>query len=127
MIRLSGKTPRLPGEPTKGSRDVPIAFVGSRPGEKIHEELWSDGDSVGETMHPKIMRLSRPPVDPDWLAGQVAELERLADEGDTLEVVGKLRTIVDKPQRVERPNLSDTGSYVLDIEPRVEHGVDTNP
>jgi hypothetical protein len=27
---------------------------------------------------------------------------------------------VDKPQRVEPPNLSDTGSYVFDIEPRVE-------
>ena len=36
------------------------------------------------------MRLSRPPVDPDWLALQLAELERLTHEGDTLEVVGKL-------------------------------------
>ena len=127
MIRLSGKQPRLPDEPARGSRDVRIAFVGSRPGEKIHEELWSDDDSVGETKNPKIMRLSRPPVDPDWLAEQLAELERLADEGDTLEVVGKLRNIVDKPQRVERPNLSDTGSYVLDLEPQIERGVDTNP
>jgi FlaA1/EpsC-like NDP-sugar epimerase len=127
MIRLSGKQPRLPGDPTEGSRDIHIAFVGSRPGEKIHEELWSDGDRVGETQHPKIMRLSRPPVDPDWLAGQLAELERLADEGDTLEVVGKLRTIVDKPKRVARPDLSDTGSYVLEIEPKLERGADMNP
>jgi FlaA1/EpsC-like NDP-sugar epimerase len=106
---------------------VRITFVGSRPGEKIHEELWSDTDEIGETPHPKIMRLSRPPVDPDWLAEQVAELEHLADEGDTLEVVGKLRNIVDKPQRLEPPNLSDTGSYKFDLEPRVERGVDTNP
>jgi FlaA1/EpsC-like NDP-sugar epimerase len=127
MIRLSGKQPCLPDDPVTGPRDVRIAFVGSRPGEKIHEELWSDADEVGETTHPKIMRLSRPPVDPDWLAGQLAELERLADEGDTLEVVGKLRTIVDKPQRIERPKLSDTGSYVLEIEPQIERGVDTNP
>jgi FlaA1/EpsC-like NDP-sugar epimerase len=126
MIRLSGKEPRLPDDPTEGTRDVRIAFVGSRPGEKIHEELWSGDDAVGETAHPKILRLSRPPVDPDWLAEQVAELERLADEGDTLEVVGKLRNIVNKPQRVERPNLSDTGSYILEIEPQIEHGVDTN-
>ena len=41
------------------------------------------------------MRLSRPPVDPAWLAGQLAELERLADEGDTLEVVAKLRIVRD--------------------------------
>jgi FlaA1/EpsC-like NDP-sugar epimerase len=126
MIRLSGKEPRLPDDPTEGTRDVRIAFVGSRPGEKIHEELWSGDDAVGETAHPKILRLSRPPVDPNWLTDQLVELERLADEGDTLEVVGKLRKIVNKPQRVELPNLSDTGSYVLEIEPQVEHGVDTN-
>ncbi|HKD94320.1 MAG TPA: nucleoside-diphosphate sugar epimerase/dehydratase [Gaiellaceae bacterium] len=120
MIRLSGKEPRLPGDPTTGTRDIQIAFVGSRPGEKIHEELWTDDDAVGETPHPKIMRLSRAPVDPNWLADQLVELERLADEGDTLEVVGKLRNIVGKPQRVEPPNLSDTGSYKLEIAPRVE-------
>ncbi len=125
MIRLSGKDARLPDDPTSGPRDVRIAFTGSRPGEKIHEELWSDDDSVGETAHPKIKRLSRPPVDPDWLAGQLGELERLADEGDTLEVVGKLRQVVDKPQRLQPPSLSDTGSYVLDLESRVTR--DTNP
>jgi FlaA1/EpsC-like NDP-sugar epimerase len=123
MIRLSGKEPRLPDNTETSSRDVRIVFTGSRPGEKIHEELFSEDDSVGETAHPKIMRLSRPPVDPDWLFEQVAELERLADEGDTLEVVGKLRNIVSTPQRVERPNLSDTGSYVLELEPQV----DANP
>ena len=50
-----------------GPRDVRIAFVGSRPGEKIHEELWSEADEVGETTHPKIMRLSRPAVDPGFV------------------------------------------------------------
>jgi FlaA1/EpsC-like NDP-sugar epimerase len=103
MIRLSGKEPRLPDDPATSPRDVRIAFVGSRPGEKIHEELWSDDESVGATTHPKILRLSRPPVDPEWLAEQLAELERLADEGDTLEVVGKLRNVVRDPQRLGVP------------------------
>jgi FlaA1/EpsC-like NDP-sugar epimerase len=119
MIRLSGKEPRLPDDPATSARDIRISFVGSRAGEKIHEELWSEGESVGATTHPKILRLSRPPVDPEWLEEQLAELERLADEGDTLEVVGKLRNIVRDPQRIELPNLSDTGSYRLELDPRV--------
>jgi len=102
MIRLSGRLPRLPGETQSGARDVRIAFVGSRPGEKIHEELWSSEESVGETEHPKIKRLSRPPIDGAWLAEQLRELESLADEGDTLEVVAKLGAIVRTPMR-ERP------------------------
>ena len=111
MIRLSGKQPRLPDEEVTSPRDIPIRYIGSRPGEKIHEELWSGNESLGETAHPKIRRLSRPPVDPDWLSQQLGELERLAEEGDTLEVVGKLGAIVREPQRVEPPQLSDTGSY----------------
>jgi FlaA1/EpsC-like NDP-sugar epimerase len=103
MIRLSGKEPRLPGEAGGGPIDVPIQFVGSRPGEKIHEELWGGDEAVGETAHPKIMRLSRPPVDPEWLAAELSRLEQLADEGDTLEVVAKLGSIVRSPQRDAAP------------------------
>jgi FlaA1/EpsC-like NDP-sugar epimerase len=103
MIRLSGKEPRLPDDPATSSRDVRIVFTGSKPGEKRHEELWSKDESVGATTHPKILRLSRPPVDPDWLSEQLAELERLADEGDTLEVVGKLRNVVREPKRLGPP------------------------
>ncbi|MBV8562001.1 MAG: polysaccharide biosynthesis protein, partial [Actinobacteria bacterium] len=103
MIRLSGKQPRLPGEPDGGPLDVRIQFIGSRPGEKIHEELWGGDEAVGETAHPKIMRLSRPPVDPEWLAEQLEELERLANEGDTLEVVAKLGSIVRAPKRDAAP------------------------
>jgi FlaA1/EpsC-like NDP-sugar epimerase len=99
MIRLSGHRPRLPGEPETGPRDVRIQIIGARPGEKIHEELWSADEAVGETGHSKIKRLSRPPVDAAWLAEQLGELERLADEGDTLEVVGRLTAIVREPKR----------------------------
>jgi FlaA1/EpsC-like NDP-sugar epimerase len=112
MIRLSGKEPRLPDDPSvEPSREIRIQFVGSRPGEKIHEELWGEDEAVGETAHPKIMRLSRPPVDPEWLEEQLAQLAQFAEEGDTLEVVGKLGEIVREPRRVARPDLSDTGSY----------------
>ncbi|HEY3462327.1 MAG TPA: nucleoside-diphosphate sugar epimerase/dehydratase [Gaiellaceae bacterium] len=103
MIRLSGKQPRLPGEEATSPRDVPIAYVGARAGEKVHEELWGNHETVGATAHPKILRLSRPPVDSDWLDMQLAELERLADEGDTLEVVAKLGAIVQQQERPAEP------------------------
>jgi len=115
MVRLSGHEPRLPGDTSTGQRDVRIVFTGSRPGEKIHEELWSGDESAGETEHPKIKRLSRPPVDSAWLTEQLRELERLADDGDTLEVVGKLALIVREPVRESLPA---TGQEA--VRPRIE-------
>jgi FlaA1/EpsC-like NDP-sugar epimerase len=90
MIRLSGKEPE---------RDVPIEFIGARAGEKLHEDLWGEGEAVGETSHPKIKRATRPPVDGHWLEDEVAVLERLVEEGDTLELVSRLSAIVREPRR----------------------------
>jgi len=86
---------------------VRIQFIGSRAGEKLHEELWGDDESVGETAHPKIMRLSRPPVDAAWLEEQIDDLAFLADQGDTLEVVAKLGSIVRAPKRLVAPEAAD--------------------
>jgi FlaA1/EpsC-like NDP-sugar epimerase len=108
MIRLSGKQPRLPNEVAQGAGEIPIKFVGARPGEKLHEELWGENEAVGATEHPKILRLSRPPVDAAWLTAQLAELEALADDGDTLEVVAKLGSIVRHPKREAVPAPSGT-------------------
>jgi FlaA1/EpsC-like NDP-sugar epimerase len=94
MIRLSGKEPE---------RDVAIEFVGVRPGEKLHEELWGNGESVGSTPHPKILSVTRPSIDAAWLEEELAELERLVGEGETLELVSKLAGMMKKPQRVGSP------------------------
>jgi FlaA1/EpsC-like NDP-sugar epimerase len=87
MIRLSGRR----------EEDVSIVFTGPRAGEKVHEVLWSDGETVGPTSHPKIMRAARPQIDPAWLDEALAELERLVDEGDTLGVVTRLGSMVSRP------------------------------
>jgi len=101
MIRLSGKEPET---------EVAIEYVGVRPGEKLHEELWNDGELVGPTKHPKIMRASRQPVDADWLDEQLDELQRMVERGETLDVVSKLATMIREPTRVEveRAVLEDT-------------------
>ena len=76
MIRLSGKEP---------GKDIAIEFVGPRPGEKLHEELWSR-DRDGLTLVAQaIMLVTRPPIDPDWLEVELDELARLVDAGETLE------------------------------------------
>src|SRR5690348_2633311 len=101
--RLSGRGPRMRGAVGGGPRDGRVGFAGWRRGEQIHEERGGGDEPVGETEHPKIKRLSRPPVDSAWLTDQLLELEQLAEDGDTLEVVGKLGAIVRRPVRESLP------------------------
>jgi FlaA1/EpsC-like NDP-sugar epimerase len=48
MIRLRGLVPH---------KDVPIRYVGLRPGEKVHEQLCSDQEQEIPTRHPHIVEL----------------------------------------------------------------------
>jgi FlaA1/EpsC-like NDP-sugar epimerase len=89
MIKLSGKD----------ESQIPIVYTGVLAGEKLHEVLWNDDEAVGPTSHPKIMRAAHVPIDQEWLEAELAELERLVDEGDTLGVVGRLGAIVREPVR----------------------------
>jgi FlaA1/EpsC-like NDP-sugar epimerase len=91
MIRLSGKEP---------GRDIAIEFIGVRAGEKLHEELWGENETVGETAHPKIHRARRPPVDGGWLEDELGSLEELVEAGETLHVVSRLSAMVREPRRV---------------------------
>jgi FlaA1/EpsC-like NDP-sugar epimerase len=94
MIRLSGKDPE---------RDIDVEIVGTRPGEKLHEELWGEGETAVATQHPKIMRVSGPTVDSVWLQDELAELDRLVRDGETLEVVSRLSTMMRAPRLVGVP------------------------
>jgi FlaA1/EpsC-like NDP-sugar epimerase len=99
MIRLSGRR----------EEDISIVFTGARAGEKVHEVLWNDGEAVGPTSHPKIMRAARAQIDSAWLEESLAELEHLVEDGDTLGVVSKLGSMVAEPTRTGRePVLEDT-------------------
>ncbi len=71
VIRLSGLVP---------GRDVEVAFVGLRPGEKLHERLLDEGEAGAPTDHPKVLRVERPP--PPARAAFDAALERLAAAAD---------------------------------------------
>jgi FlaA1/EpsC-like NDP-sugar epimerase len=92
MIRLSGKEP---------GRDIEIEIVGARPGENLHEELWSRDETVTPSRYEAILLVTRPPIEAEWLEGELDLLERLVVGGETLELVGRLNAIVAAPRRVE--------------------------
>ena len=101
MIKLSGKEP---------GRDVGIEFVGARPGEKLHEELWSGDETVSPTEHEAILLVTRPPIDPHWLDAELDRLDSLVEAGETLEVVGQLNAIVAAPRRAVAADATATAS-----------------
>src|SRR4051794_22087146 len=116
--RLSGKKPRKPGASVAGPGGGPGEMRGPPPGGKLHEELWGEDESVAQSDHPKILRLSRPAVDAAWLEAELAELGRLADEGDTLEVVAKLGSIVKEPQRERVATATPADRPSTEVSPR---------
>jgi FlaA1/EpsC-like NDP-sugar epimerase len=99
MIRLSGKEPE---------RDIRIEFIGAKPGEKLHEDLWNAEEKVAPSSHPKLLRATRKPIDPEWLDEALVELEGMVERGETLDVIAKLAAMFREPQRVESAILEDT-------------------
>lgn len=67
VISLSGLDP---------DEDIEIRFIGLRPGEKLSEELISDGEGIVKTSHEKIMALRANGQQPENTLAQIAELER---------------------------------------------------
>lgn len=49
MIQFYGFTP---------DKDIPIRYIGLRPGEKLNEQLWNDGDKPAPTEHTRVLRLT---------------------------------------------------------------------
>ena len=58
LIRLSGLRPGM---------DIEIAFTGTRPGEKLYEELSTKGEDMLPTTHKKIFVWRNRPCDPEQL------------------------------------------------------------
>jgi FlaA1/EpsC-like NDP-sugar epimerase len=94
MIRLSGKEP---------GRDIAVEFIGARPGEKLHEELWTADETIEPSQHRAILRVTRPPIDAEWLDASLSELARLVEQGATLDAVACLASMVREPRRSGEP------------------------
>ncbi len=94
LIRLSGKVP---------DEDIEIRFTGLRQGEKLYEELITEGEGIVPTNHEKILVL-KPNGDwnghgtqeayHNWLMAQLSELYAAAAIHDICAIRNKMQTIV---------------------------------
>ncbi|MGE0821973.1 MAG: polysaccharide biosynthesis protein [Candidatus Binatia bacterium] len=86
LIRIAGF---VPGE------EIPITFVGLRPGEKLYEELVGQDETLEPSGVDRIFRV-RPTRLPDlrYLSRKIEELERVAIAGRSDAVISLLRDVV---------------------------------
>lgn len=85
LIRLSGFEP---------DEDIRIEYIGLRPGEKLFEELITDGEGIQPTSHDKIMVLRGRVCDDAVLNSAIDELARLAYRQDGQGIRARLEEIV---------------------------------
>jgi FlaA1/EpsC-like NDP-sugar epimerase len=90
LIRLSGFEPE---------KDIRLEISGLRPGEKLYEELITEGEGIIPTKHDKIMVLRSKGyfgngLEYPLLEKKLQELFRLSDEHDADSIRLKLREIV---------------------------------
>jgi FlaA1/EpsC-like NDP-sugar epimerase len=80
LIRMSGLRPDI---------DIAIQVTGTRPGEKLHEQLWYEDAEVSNTAFPSVfhVRARNAPFD---IAAQITRLERTAAHRVTNEEVCEL-------------------------------------
>jgi FlaA1/EpsC-like NDP-sugar epimerase len=81
MIELSGLDP---------DRDIDIEIIGSRPGEKIDEELFNSYERPRPTEAEKILRADREPLGVQEVESMFDEIRLLVFEGDAAGLAAKV-------------------------------------
>jgi FlaA1/EpsC-like NDP-sugar epimerase len=95
LIRLSGYEP---------DKDIKIEYIGLRPGEKLFEELITEGEGIIQTTHEKIMALHAESCSLDLLNGNIGKLIQSAKTQDHETIKTILKTIVSDYQPSEMRN-----------------------
>ena len=85
MIRLAGYKPNI---------DIPIKFIGLRPGEKLYEELLNSKEATKKTHHPKIMIATVREYDYREVSEKISELIKFSAHGKNFLSVSQMKEIV---------------------------------
>jgi lipopolysaccharide/colanic/teichoic acid biosynthesis glycosyltransferase/nucleoside-diphosphate-sugar epimerase len=85
MVLLSGLRPDI---------DIPIVFSGTRPGEKLYEEVRALEENTSTTQHAQIRVFSGPAPSPGTMRRMLEELEQATEDRDTALVVSCLQKMI---------------------------------
>ncbi|MDH4164141.1 MAG: polysaccharide biosynthesis protein [Nitrospirota bacterium] len=85
MISLSGLEP---------DKDIKIVFTGLRPGEKLYEELLTQGEEIKSTLHEKIKVAAAEQINWPILLGNIEALLDELQKGFKDRTVNKIKLIV---------------------------------
>ena len=91
MIQLAGHTVKDSDNP---EGVIEIKYVGLRPGEKLHEELFITGNATA-TRHPKILRSEETSVKWTWLRPKLESLRNAVEQLDKDKIDLTLRTLIE--------------------------------
>ncbi len=91
MIQLAGYTVKDSDNP---DGLIEIKYVGLRPGEKLHEELFITGNATA-TRHPKILRSEETSVKWTWLRPKLESLKTAVEQLDKEKIEATLRTLIE--------------------------------
>ena len=109
MIRLSGLEP---------GRDIPIEYIGLRPGEKLYEEIFHKSENLKGTSHPKLLLASSRPFEWEWLKNSLKQLQNASLSRDVDLIIQQLCSIVPEytglQTRVKDKNTQNTYLRVVE-------------
>jgi FlaA1/EpsC-like NDP-sugar epimerase len=89
MIRLAGYEPE---------QDIAIEFTKPRPGEKLHEILFSSNEEEQKTAARRINRaVRRSPLDQEWVESTLNSLEHLVLAGDEANLAERVVEMIAAP------------------------------
>ncbi len=95
MITLSGFRP---------NEDIDIVFSGVRPGEKLFEELRTEGEDLEPTVHPKIMIWKHQAIPWGQVEDAINHIESFQNSMDRSAIVAAFQTIVPEYKPLNPPS-----------------------
>ncbi|MCG5496565.1 polysaccharide biosynthesis protein [Ectothiorhodospira variabilis] len=118
MIRLYGLEPEL---------DIPIQYIGLRPGEKLHEELFHAQENLIGTVHAKILQAQARSADWEALQPALARMVGACGAQDAAAVRAALKDLVPEyaqPTPADTPPPAASEGSVRRSPLKVVHGAD---